>query len=110
MANKKARLLAKKIIDGIEYKPNQVIDADVAIIKALVKDGVADDTSEAVKYCIEQGEKPILHKSPDAEAIAALQAEIAKLETELAAAKDADKAAITAKVEAAKQDLQALLA
>lgn len=124
MANKQARILTKKTIDGIEYKPNQVIDADAALIKQLVKDGVACDDVKSVEYCIGEGEKPIAHKSPSgekltkaqakakAEAIAALQADLDQLNADLTAAADAnaDTDAIAAQIEAKQAELDALLA
>ncbi|MCK9389771.1 MAG: hypothetical protein M0Q22_15450 [Sulfuritalea sp.] len=117
MANKQARLLAKKIIDGVTYQPNQVIEADAALIKALVKEGAADDSGAAVKHCIEQeGVKPVLHVSPEDKAAAEarqaeidrLTSEISKLQAEWTAAADADKAAIEQAVAAKQAELAKL--
>lgn len=132
MANKQARILTKKIIDGVEYKPNQVIDADAALIKQLVKDGIACDDAKSVKYCLDEGEAPIAHQAPASEkltkaqakaqaeeaarlkgeAITALEAELVRLNTELTAAADAnaDTETIVAQIEAKQAELDALLA
>lgn len=124
MANKKARVLVAKTIDGIAYKPNQVIDADADLIKQLVKDSIVCDDAKSVKYCVEQeGEKPILHQSPATDsanknqgkksaqrdaAILALQDEITVLEEQLAAAVEADKPALQQALESKQAELAAL--
>lgn len=117
MANKKARILVDKLIDGVQYKCNQVIDADSALIKELVKEGAVDDHPSAVKHCTDnEGEEPILHQSPPstkaeakrAAASAALTAEIAQLEADYEAAAEADKPAIQTAWEAKQAELAAL--
>lgn len=92
MANKKARILVDKEIDGVFYKVNQVIEADSALIKELVREGAVDDSAAAVKYCIDQGANPILHQTP----------------ADVAAAADADKLAIQTALDA-KQAASAAL-
>lgn len=65
MALKKARILSNIQLDGIDYKPNQVIEADADLIKAQVKAGTVDDSSAAVKYCVEELDaKVIQHAAP----------------------------------------------
>lgn len=117
MANKKARILVDKNIDGVHYKCNQVIDADSALIKELVKEGAADDHPDAVKHCIDnEGAEPILHaalpgtkkEAKRAAAHAALTAELAQLEADYEAAADADKPAIKTAGEAKQAELAAL--
>jgi hypothetical protein len=68
MAN--VRILADTSLDGIEYKPNQVVDIPGALVKSLKQSGVADDAREAVAYCTsELGVKVIKHGAePDADA------------------------------------------
>ena len=39
MANKKARILQAFVLDGLQYKPDQVIEADAAAIKVLKEAG-----------------------------------------------------------------------
>lgn len=116
MANKKARVLHNQTIGEVEYKCNQVIEADAALIKELVKQGYVDDSAESVKYCIDnEGAKPIFHKSSQdkkaqakAEAIAAIEQEIAALEEQLAVAAEADKPAIQQALEAKQAEHAAL--
>lgn len=132
MANKQARILMARTIDGVSYKPNQVIDADASLIKQLVKDGIACDDAKSVKYCLDEGETPIAHQAPavekltktqakaqaeeaariKAEAIATLQAELEQLNAELTAAADAnaETESIVAQIEAKQTELDALLA
>ncbi|TVO75132.1 hypothetical protein [Sedimenticola selenatireducens] len=72
MSMKKARILVNTPLDGIDYKPNQVIEAEAATIKDLVNAGFADDKPAAVKYCLEEGEEVITHQGVTAESEAAV--------------------------------------
>jgi hypothetical protein len=117
MANKKARILVNQTLDGIDYKVNQVIDADSALIKDLVKQGSVDDNAAAVKHCIDnEGAEPILHQTSEEvvaqnerkEAINNLSGEIAKLRADWAAASDADKPAIETAAAAKEAELAKL--
>lgn len=115
MAIKKARVLSDIRLDGIDYKPNQVIEADADLIKAQVKVGTVDDSPAAVKYCVEElNAKVIQHATPASNAAVraaakeALQAEIAALEKSLANAADADKTGIAAQLAAKQEELAAL--
>lgn len=112
MATKKslvlARVLVETRVDGIDYKPNQVIEASASVIKGLGE--AVDASAAAVKYCLEhEGAKVIPHKAPEDPAIVAtradLTAEIASLEEALAAAADADKPAIQAELDAKQSEL-----
>ncbi len=68
MAMKKARILVDTPIDGIDYQPNQVIEADAELIRDLEKAGFVDSKKAAVDYCIkEEGEEVITHASPSEE-------------------------------------------
>lgn len=46
----RARVLVTTHHDGTAYRPNEIIEAEAIIISALVKDGRADDSKEAVAY------------------------------------------------------------
>jgi len=61
MSMKKARILVNTPLDGFDYTPNQVIEAEADTIKDLVNAGFADDKPAAVKYCIEEGARVITH-------------------------------------------------
>jgi len=65
MATKTARLLKKATIEGVDYQPDQLIDADVALVKSLVKSDTVDDAAAAVKYCLSNGAKVITHQSQE---------------------------------------------
>lgn len=110
MAIKKARILVDTTVDGVPYKCNQVIEADEAVIKELVKAGEADASAPAVKYMLDEvGSDVVKHASPGADKAKAIQADIAALEADLAAAADdAAKADITAKIKAKQDELAAL--
>ena len=115
MAIKIARILSAILLDGIDYKPNQVIEADAEIIKGQVKSGTVDDSPSAVKYCVEElNAKVVQHATPASNAAvraaakAAMQAEIAALEKSLANAADADKTGIAAQLATKQQELAAL--
>lgn len=113
MATKKARVLVDVRIEGIDYKPNTVIEADEALIKELVKSGHLDATPAAVKYMVEEeGAKIIAHVSPEeaanAQKLAALMMEVEQLEVKLAAAAEAEKAELQKQIDAKKAELSAL--
>ena len=48
----KVRVLSDISIDGVEYKPNQVVDLPTAVAKQQVATGNVDASPEAVDYCI----------------------------------------------------------
>jgi hypothetical protein len=110
MAIKKARILVDTTVDGVTYKCNQVIEADEAVVKELVKAGEADASAQAVKYMLDEvGSDVVKHVSRGMAKAEAIQAEIAALETDLAAAADdAAKADITAKINAKQDELATL--
>lgn len=113
MATKKARMLVDHDVEGLRYKCNSIIEADAAIIKQLVKDGMADDTAAAVKHLEGEGVEAIVHVSrAEAEAKAkaeALQVEIAALQTKVDATTDAaEKAALEGQIKAKQDELAAL--
>lgn len=74
MAQKKVRMLVASQVEGVDYAANQVIELDEKLAKPMVKEGVADDSSEAVAYCIEQGAEVVKHTKPKAEKPAADEA------------------------------------
>lgn len=119
MALEKARVLKTTHIDGVEFQPDQVIEADALLIKELEKAGAVDSDPGAVKYCMGEGVKVITHQlqtdaaaaQAQADAIANLQAEIEQLKGDFdAATKKVDKEAITAAAQAKQAELDALLA
>lgn len=59
----KVRVLSDISIDGVEYKPNQVVDLPTAVAKQQVATGNVDASPEAVDYCIaELKAEVIIHK------------------------------------------------
>lgn len=66
MAKKvKVRVLVDTIVDGKDYKPNQVVSFDPATAKDLEKEGKVDSSPAAVKHCESEGAKVIEHGAPD---------------------------------------------
>lgn len=58
----KVRMLSDQPVDGITYKTNQVVDFPTGTAKSLKMQGVADDTPEAVAYCVnELGAEVVVH-------------------------------------------------
>jgi len=62
MALKEVRVLKKASIDGVDYKPDQVISVNEALALSLIKSGTVDDGAAAVKYCVGKGAKVIKHQ------------------------------------------------
>jgi vacuolar-type H+-ATPase subunit I/STV1 len=95
---KKIRMLVDREIDGVKYKPNQVVIFPEALEKALVNGGEADASKAAVAYCEEElGAKAITHEAAADQAAdqAAdkLEAELADLRKQHRREKDAEKKA-----------------
>lgn len=74
----KARLLVAHSLGLLVMKANDVVIGEPALIKHLVKHGIADDDKAAVEYAESQGAVAIDYVDP---------AELAKLEAEAAAEK-----------------------
>lgn len=95
MANKKARILQAFVLEGLQYKPDQVIEADAATIKSLKEAGNVDDHREAVAYAESQGARALVHVSEAERAAAAertqAEADLAALREQFAAETDAAK-------------------
>lgn len=93
----KARILADVIIDGLQYRVNQVVDLPADAAKALAKDGQIDTDKGAVAYCIDElGAVVINH-----ETASKTQAQI-DYDTAVAAAAEA-RAAADAETDAEKR-------
>lgn len=72
----KVRVLADSQVEGITYKPNQVVDFPAGVAKQLVAAGNADASAEAIAYCTDElHAEVIVHKAPKAEDAAAQQTE-----------------------------------
>lgn len=110
MAIKKARILSAMQLGALVLSANDVLSADAAVIKQLVKNGQVDDTPAAVKFCEDQGCTAVEYAVPSDNAAArkVLQGEISDLEEKLAAAADADKTALAAQLAAKQEELAAL--
>lgn len=60
-----ARILSSVTIDGVDYKPNQVIDAPKEIIEDFSKAGRMCKKKASIDYCKNDlGVKPIKHIKP----------------------------------------------
>ena len=73
MAKKRARLLYQALIDGLSYLPNNVIEAEAAVIKKLEDDGIADAAKAAVDYCLNELDETV--KDHEALLLAAMRPE-----------------------------------
>lgn len=103
----KVRVLCMINVDGVEYKPDQVVDLPAGIAKSLAAEGQVDPHKEAVAYCVKElGAEVVMHVDPAeaAEAAAAKAAAIADLEAKLAAAAEADKPALQAELDKLKSE------
>ena len=69
MTTKTVRILRPDHVEGVSYKPNQLVDMDASLAKGLEKSGTADGSKASIKYCKDQGVEVIPHESiADAEA------------------------------------------
>lgn len=50
----KARILADVVIDGLQYRVNQVVDMPADAAKAMAKEGQIDTDKAAVAYCVDE--------------------------------------------------------
>lgn len=67
MAVKNVRVLATWPLEGLLYRPNQVVQVDESKIKQAVKDGVVDAAKAAVEYCIKElGAEVVIHDTEKA--------------------------------------------
>lgn len=104
MANKKVRVLVACSIGGFSYSCDDVVSLPDNLVKAHA-DSV-DTNKEAVAYALSvNGGKVIEHADPNATQKAELEAQIAQLEADLAAAEEAVKPAILESLAAAKASL-----
>lgn len=63
MAKKKVRVIATWSIQGLEYRPNQVVELDELLAKQGIKDGYADGSKEALRYCLDElGVEVVVHE------------------------------------------------
>ncbi len=95
---KKVRMLVDLEVDGVKYRPNNVVVFPDALGKHILDAGQADDSKAAVAYAESQGAKPITHESA---AAAQARAAVEKLEAELAEARKQRKAESDAEKRAA---------
>ena len=59
----KVRILVAVNIDGIPYRPNQVVELPAAVAKTQAAAGTVDANAAAVAYCINDlGEKSVVHQ------------------------------------------------
>lgn len=98
MATKKIRILSGFPLGVAQYRPNQVVSMDAALAKALIKDGLADDSKAGIDYCLnELGVQVLEHESvgfdADAEARAVADAQAKEAAEKAAAEKAAEEAA-----------------
>ncbi len=104
MANKKVRILVAGAIGGVQYHCDDVVNLPDALVKQHAAQ--VDAHKDAVSYALSvNGGTVIDHVDPIAEQKAALEAHIAQLEAELAAADEGAKPAIQQSIAAARQQL-----
>lgn len=98
----KVRVLCTIRVDGVEYRPNQVVDLPPAVAKSFAAEGQVDPHKDAIAYCVrELGAEVIVHADPAVvEAAAAKAAAIAELQAKIDAAAPADKPALEAELAA----------
>lgn len=92
----RARVLVDTPAHGL--KVDQVAEGDPSAIKALVAQGVADTSKEAVEYALSQGAKVIKVAAAEDAAAAALAGQLVELEALAAASQGEERAAIEAKL------------
>lgn len=62
----KVRILTDVNVQGVDYKPNQVVDVPAAIAKQLAGAGSADASADAVAYCVDELKaEVIVHQKPE---------------------------------------------
>ena len=62
----KVRILADVNVQGVDYKPNQVVDFPAGIAKQLAAAGNADASAEAVAYCTDElKSEVVVHQKPE---------------------------------------------
>jgi hypothetical protein len=61
------RILAAVILDGLTYKPDQVVELETGIANDLADQGAVDKHKDAVAYAIAQGATVIRHPSAEPE-------------------------------------------
>lgn len=71
----KVRILSDIKVQGVDYKPNQVVDLPADIAKQLAASGSADASKEAVAYCVDDLKSEVVVHQKPAEADAAQPAE-----------------------------------
>ncbi len=71
----KVRILSDVKVQGVDYKPNQVVDLPANIAKQLAASGSADASNEAVAYCVDELKSEVVVHQKPAEADAAQPAE-----------------------------------
>jgi len=61
------RILATVMLDGLTYKPDQVVEFEAGIANDLADQGAVDKHKDAVAYAVTQGAKAIRHPAKDPE-------------------------------------------
>jgi hypothetical protein len=90
MAKIQARALSQFYDGGKSINPNDLVEGDTALIKALEKAGVVDSHKESVAYCKQSGATAIAIKGDGFNLAAATAAD------DLAAEAEVDQVAATA--------------
>lgn len=63
----KARVLVDTQVQGVDYKPNQLVELPDDIAKSLAKEGIVDTNKAAIAYCVDELKvEVIVHQKPAA--------------------------------------------
>lgn len=60
----KVRVLSDIQIEGVSYKPNQVVDLPANLAKQQASAGTVDPTAEAVDYCLAELKAEVIVHAP----------------------------------------------
>lgn len=91
----KVRILVAVTLDGVTYRPDQVVDMPAGAAKALAAEGQVDPHRDAVAYCIRELKAEVITHVDPAEAKSAA---LAALQARIEAAAPADKPALEAEL------------
>lgn len=57
-----ARILISCKVDGVEYKPNNLVSASEEKIQSIVESGIACNKESSISYCLKNGVEVVPHK------------------------------------------------
>lgn len=65
----KARVLVDTKVQGVDYKPNQLVEFPDDVAKSLAKEGIVDTNKAAIAYCVDElKSEVVVHQKPESAA------------------------------------------